>query len=334
LAVPLDESGSGVGQVLAILYVAFVSPYPQVVLIDEPQSFLHPGAVRRLFEVLGSYPQHQYIVSTHSPTIVSAAEPATITLARLNNGTSVLDNVDPADTRALQLCLAEVGARLSDVFGADNVLWVEGRTEELCYPLILRRVAKKPLMGTAVLGIRATGELERRGAEQVFDIYRRLTKASTLLPPALAFVLDLECRSQDEMKDIGRRCQQPVVFLPRRMYENYLLQPAALCHVMNSIPDFRATGVVAEEVAALIEIKRKDPDNYCRGYAVENGTDWQRHIDAARVLSELFTELSETRVSYDKIRHSVALTEFIIEHSPEELEEIADLLVNLLQDET
>jgi len=48
--VPLSESGTGVGQVLAILYVVFTSEYPRTIVIDEPQSFLHPGAVRKLFE--------------------------------------------------------------------------------------------------------------------------------------------------------------------------------------------------------------------------------------------------------------------------------------------
>jgi hypothetical protein len=75
LAIPLDECGSGVGQVLAVLYVVMTSHHPQVILIDEPQSFLHPGAIRKLIEVLKRYPQHQYILTTHSPTVITSAEP-------------------------------------------------------------------------------------------------------------------------------------------------------------------------------------------------------------------------------------------------------------------
>jgi hypothetical protein len=52
LAIPLAESGTGVGQVLAMLYVALTAEYPRTIVIDEPQSFLHPDAVRRLFSVL------------------------------------------------------------------------------------------------------------------------------------------------------------------------------------------------------------------------------------------------------------------------------------------
>src|SRR5208282_407665 len=75
LAVPLSESGTGIGQVLAILYVVMTSNRPQVIIIDEPQSFLHPGAARKLIEALKLYPEHQFIIATHSPTIISAANP-------------------------------------------------------------------------------------------------------------------------------------------------------------------------------------------------------------------------------------------------------------------
>src|SRR5437773_2484526 len=48
LAIPLLQCGTGVGQVLAILYVAEVSEQPRTIIIDEPGSFLHPGASRAL----------------------------------------------------------------------------------------------------------------------------------------------------------------------------------------------------------------------------------------------------------------------------------------------
>ena len=52
LVVPLANGGTGIGQVLAILYVVLTSDTPQVIVIDEPQSFLHPGAARKLIEIL------------------------------------------------------------------------------------------------------------------------------------------------------------------------------------------------------------------------------------------------------------------------------------------
>jgi predicted ATPase len=66
LAIPLSESGTGVGQVLSLLYVVLTAKYSQTIIIDEPSSFLHPGAARKLIEILKEFPQHQYIIATHS----------------------------------------------------------------------------------------------------------------------------------------------------------------------------------------------------------------------------------------------------------------------------
>ena len=73
LALPLSTCGTGVGQVLAILYIAVTESSPRTIIIDEPQSFLHPGAVRKLLDVLRGFPQHQYVITTHSPAVISAA---------------------------------------------------------------------------------------------------------------------------------------------------------------------------------------------------------------------------------------------------------------------
>ncbi len=50
------------------------------------------------------------------------------------------------------------------------------------------------------------------------------------------------------------------------------------------------------------------------------------------MLKDIFNELSETRVAFNKVEHSVALTDWILEHSPEVLREIADLLESALPD--
>ena len=74
-------------------------------------------------------------------------------------GESSVEVINVAETQQLRFFLSEIGARLSDVFGADHILWVEGRTEELCFPLILSRVAKQPLFGTAIFGRNEYGGL-------------------------------------------------------------------------------------------------------------------------------------------------------------------------------
>jgi predicted ATPase len=58
LGFPLSESGTGVGQVLAILSVVMTTT-ESVIIIDEINSFLHPGAVKTLLRLLQTEYSHQ-----------------------------------------------------------------------------------------------------------------------------------------------------------------------------------------------------------------------------------------------------------------------------------
>jgi AAA15 family ATPase/GTPase len=159
LAFPLSTCGTGIGQALAILYVVLTSQEPRTIIIDEPQSFLHPGAAKKLVEILKEFPQHQYFIATHSPMIIAAANPSTIVKLRYEDGETKASVMNSEDVKEQRSLLAELGVSLSDVFGADNILWVEGPTEERCFPLILEKVAKKPLRGTQILAIKNIGDL-------------------------------------------------------------------------------------------------------------------------------------------------------------------------------
>jgi hypothetical protein len=63
---------------------------------------------------------------------------------------------------------------------------------------------------------------------------------------------------------------------------------------------------------------------------VKEATDPIRNVDAGRVLEELFSNFSATRVTYQKVAHGVALTEWLIINAPQELGEIVELLTKIL----
>jgi hypothetical protein len=331
LAVPLLESGTGIAQVLAILYVVMSSERGQIIIIDEPQSFLHPGAARKLIDFLRGYPQHQFIIATHSATIIAAANPRTITLARFTDSETTLQQLDTKAEKGIQATLSELGVRLADLFGADNILWAEGRTEERCYPIIVEKMLKRGLMGTQILGVRQTGDLESRDAKRVFEIYNSLANAASLLPPAVAFVLDQECLNEDAKEDLRKLSGGLARFLPRRMYENYLLNPVAVAAIANNITGFRPETVTPEEVRSVIELNLDDATNYCKREKPNVPADRLRTVHGARVLEHVFSKLSATRVKYEKSTHGALLTEWLVEHAPEDLLEIADLLAGILK---
>jgi energy-coupling factor transporter ATP-binding protein EcfA2 len=331
LAFDLAECGSGIVQVVSILYVAMNALHPQTIIIDEPQTFLHPGAIRKLLETLKDYPKHQFIITTHSPISLSSTDPATITIVRKKDAESTFDAISLVDAAVLRSYLAEVGARLSDVFGADSVLWVEGATEELCFPKILERIGNRRLLGTVIRGIKNTGDLAGKQARLVAEVYNKLSGGWCLLPPAICFVFDDENRSDKDRAALRKVCHDKVEFLGKRMYENYLLNPAAIAAVAKAIEGFvgRERSLTEEDIANWLSEKRKD-SKYGRPKEGKTDQPWSEYVDAAKLLGDLFSHFSETRVQYDKVIHSVQLTDWLIENSPEDLREIAGLLAGIL----
>ncbi len=330
LAVPLSESGTGIGQVLAILYVVLTAERSQTIIIDEPQSFLHPGAVRKLIEILKYYERtrHQYVITTHSPTVITATDPDTLLAVKKEGAESVVEQVDASETRNQALLLREVGARLSDVFGADDILWVEGPTEGACYPLILERVARRPLLGTKILAVVQTGDFESKHSDTILEIYRRLSEGRGLLPPAIGFIFDREDRDKEARKDLERRSGVKVVFTDRRMYENYLLNPHAIAAVTSEIEGFSEGDVEPEKINQWLEDHRWNP-RYFDVRVEENSQTkemWLREVHGAKVLGDLFRELSEARVVYDKVIHGTALTWWLCDNAPDDLQELARLI--------
>jgi hypothetical protein len=316
LAIPLAEAGTGTGQVIAILYVLLTADTGRVFLLDEPQSFLHPGAIRNLFAIAKTYPQHQFVLTTHSPAVITAAAPSTLHHVQLQERESRITSIDVRQAEELRALLADVGSSLAEVFGAERILWVEGPTEEICFPLILA-VFGRPLLGTAIVAVKATGDFERR-RELTMDIYKRIS-APGLLPAAVGFLFDRENLSDAKLQDLARRKDNTVMLLPRPMYENYLLHADALAVSINASDPGCAKPVTPEEVQQWLDARWSD-------FRLLPGDVMYESVHAGKLLDRLYADLTEARVEYAKTKHGPELTLWILEHRKEELKELAEFL--------
>jgi len=329
LAMPLSESGTGIGQVLAILYIVVTSDYPRVIIIDEPQSFLHPGAVRKLFELLRQqFPQHQYIITTHSPTAVTSADPQTLLIVRKKGAESTLEAVATQEAESLRSYLLEIGARLSDVFGADKILWVEGRTEERCFPLIVQNLLNQPLLGTAIIGVPETSDFDKKNSDILARIYERLCKGPGLIPPSIGFILDRESRSEEL---VAKLQGQGISFLGRAMYENYLLNPDAIAAVLSK--ELGDTKIVSDDVDKWLKEHKWD-EKYVKlkHGSEESEVEWLRKVHGKKLLDGVFWELSVKRLRYEgnEVYFGHAITTTLIENAPSDLDEIVELIRTVL----
>ena len=222
--------------------------------------------------------------------------------------------------------LGELGARLSDVFGSDNILWVEGQTEEICYRRIFHELVGEPLMGTQILGVRHTGDLEGDSADRTIQIYNKISSSNSLIPVAIGFLLDSECRTSQKKSELKTKSKDLLYFLPRRMYENYLLHPDAITGVATSTKGFAQDPISPADVSRVTESALANGKYYCDGTVPESRADRIATVDAKRALRAVFSELSETRVGYDEIVHGAALTEWLLANAPEQLQEVTELL--------
>ena len=313
----LNECGTGVSQVLCILYVAITSRSPTTIIIDEPNSFLHPGASKKLIEVLKTYSRHQYIISTHSPELIQVADPEQLLLTSWSVDGSKITSIDRRDVHAIRIALGELGVNLSDLFGYDQVIWVEGQTEASVFPLILEHRNCRLRNGTAFVPLRATGDILSNQKEAFFDIYNAVTSTNSVLPAALAFSLDSESLSELQKEDINRRSNGITKFLPRKTFENYLLHPKAIVALFESKGKTIEEGIVLEQ---FVLAQKKEP----------NQQIWLETVDGAKLISSLFKSASGNEFIYRKVEHGAWLGAWILKNDPDHLRDLCDYVLGLV----
>ena len=328
LAIRLRDCGTGVGQVLAILYVAMTRE-DCVIVIDEPNSFLHPGASRALIDILKRYDKNQYVVSTHSPELIVAIEPDIIHRISWDGeqGQSVVEQIEGSRLDTMNALLSEVGARLADVFGADQIIWVEGPTEQECFPLIAHKSHNPPPSGTIFVAVNKTGDFDAKAnPDQIWGIYKRLSEGAALLRPSVAFSFDREGRTDAQVVDMEQRSGGRVRFLSRRLLENYFLQSDAIAHVMAEEfkrwdleappPDGPAIAAHLKEVADASN--ERDLEKLW-----DSDSNWLSKCHGADILSTLF---QKHLLTYQKITHGKSITNWLLENDADHLTELSSYI--------
>jgi hypothetical protein len=334
LAIPLARCGTGIGQVLAILYVVKTSEQPRTIIIDEPGSFLHPGASRALMSILKRFPQHQYIIATHSTEVIAELSDSAVTLLRWDEGRTHVEQHPKASVDVLNRSLAEVGAKLSDVFGFDRILWVEGQSDAASFQALTEaRYGRQ--RGLGILPVRDTGSFSRRNLRDILHVYRQLSMSEALLPTALAFIFDRDGRQENDMQDARRQSQNKIQFLDRRMLENYFIDPSAIAAVLSNAGKQHHLSFTSEQV-----------EDWLRKHGIEKvyfpdvkpapvfSSEWRRDVHGARLLENLTAELSDQRLQYQKVTHTPALARALAKASSAELDGLYRLIADVLTVDT
>lgn len=87
LRIPSWTTSDGTLELLALTLVAYNGEFRGVYLIEEPENGIHPLAIEPIFQSLRSVYDAQVMLATHSPVLLSLADPATVLcFAKTPNG--------------------------------------------------------------------------------------------------------------------------------------------------------------------------------------------------------------------------------------------------------
>lgn len=333
LSFPLDNGGTGVAQIISIL-TAIMTVENAVIIIDEINSFIHPSAMKSLLRIIQTlYSQHQYIISTHSPDVISFSNPSTVHLVKRAGYTSTIEALDLDDINDFRDVAEHLGVSMTDVFAAENVIWVEGPTEELCFPFIYHHLVCPLPRGTVFISVAATGDFgsNKRDPAIVYEVYERLSSAASALVVSVAFSFDSERLTEPEKTEMCSKSKGLLHFLPRRHFECYLVSaPAIAAFIVSKNPELEG---LATETLVRQEIERaaEQPKFFVpqwQGSIVD--PDWLAAVDAAKLIIHICDVVSENTAPFNKKKDSLFLLRNILENDAGRLDGLRDYVVQLV----
>lgn len=335
LSFPLKNSGTGVAQVVA-MFTAIMTVKNAVIIIDEINSFLHPAAVKAVLRILQTeYGEHQYIVSTHAPEVVGFSNPRTIHLVKRHGYESTIEQLDLTSVDRLREVAENLGVSMADVFAADRVIWVEGPTEELCFPYLYKAFDGEIPRGTVFTSVTATGDFFSRGKRSkkiVYEVYERLCSAVATLPVSVAISFDTERLKPSEIEDMVADSNGLMHFLPRRHLECYLVSPAAIASFINvkdAVSQSSVTVTEVKEVLCSLATEQRFKATGWNGDLLNEA--WLTKVDAANLIKATVEKITETRLTFSKKEDTLFLLQSVLENDKSGLDELAKYVGSLVK---
>ena len=104
------QLSDGTLRLFGILLAAYQQPAPRLLVIEEPEQTVYPGALAVLADVFSEISETtQVIITTHSPHLISHFTPDQIRVAYLQNGLTQIANIHPHQMEAIHEGLMSLG---------------------------------------------------------------------------------------------------------------------------------------------------------------------------------------------------------------------------------
>ncbi|HYV16864.1 MAG TPA: AAA family ATPase [Conexibacter sp.] len=331
-SIPLRLCGTGIEQMLALALAVLTTSSPRLILIDEPQAYLHPHAERSMLQLLADHDGHQYVIASHSHTLLRSQPLERARLLVLDAGATRVVEIADATT-----ILSELGVTAADLWLADRLLWVEGPSEEEVVGVVAERMLSAPNRATLTIqrmpeAVSRFTARSRRQAESAFRFCSDVGRAITPLSLRMLFLFDLDEKTVEEQASIDQASAGRAVFLGVRELENLFLD-AALLHagLERLCSDQGIEPPEAQTVSdALAELLGRHSDSNLYPQGTPTAGDERKVVRGSRVLKALWWEFATAE--YDKVGDGRALAELALETNEKLLSPLGDVLQRFVDD--
>lgn len=217
----LQDLGAGIAHFIIVLaYVA--TRKPSIILIDEPESNLHPALQLDFLTTLGDFSEFCVAFATHSMGLARAASERVYSVQRVQQGESSVSEYER--TPDLAEFLGALNFSGYQELGFERVLLVEGTSDVTALQRMLRpfgvehRIVMIPLGGSSLINAKAEPHLAE---------LKRIT-------PNLSVLIDSERQAKDDpivkerraFVDACAKLEIECHVLDRRSLENYFSDSA------------------------------------------------------------------------------------------------------------
>ncbi len=106
-----------------------------ILLIEEPEVYLHPKLQRKMIDTLVEISQtNQVIFTSHSPITVSKLSKQQIKLVRKENGVATIEGIEP------KVVIDELGIKPDDILSNKGIIFVEGKDDKEVFRILLEKI--------------------------------------------------------------------------------------------------------------------------------------------------------------------------------------------------
>ncbi|MGF9945743.1 AAA family ATPase [Priestia megaterium] len=252
----LLSSGTGMQSlmILAILeaYVKYNIDKKFILIIEEPEVYLHPSLQRKMINVLNQLStSNQVFISTHSPIVVSQLNQQELVCIKKDKGITQKIDSDPT------FIINELGIRPDDIFQYTKILFVEGPDDKTLVESIINKLGKKDIIDSSLINSLKIVDVGGIDTLNFYANAKILNAMNHIHNSNYQFwiMVDSDGYSKTEVqsrieKNVSSFSniynQENLLILDEYAIESYFIAPSILCNLFQGL-DFESTKQLCEK---------------------------------------------------------------------------------------